>query len=260
MRKQKGFSLIELLIVVAIILIIAAIAIPNLLRARISANESSAASSIRTINTAEVSFYSTYPAQGYSTPGAAGLTALGPGAVTGCPAGGPLVTAACLIDWNLSQAATVPLAKSGYYFGLTSTSGGVPPYLSYTASGSAAAFNQTGVRAFCSNEDGVIHFLASQLAPRQLRGRPAPAGASCSKLVWRSTWGRVQAGEQRRNPLLLLFFCAPLPRASSATQPIIPPSTTLTEHPELVRSVNRSRFTFVISNLAQLYPPRVFCI
>src|SRR3984885_11218725 len=86
-RKQKGFSLIELLIVVQFFFIIAAIAIPNLLRARISANEASAASSVRTTNTGEVSFYSTYPTQGYST-GATGMGALGPGAVTGCPAGG----------------------------------------------------------------------------------------------------------------------------------------------------------------------------
>src|ERR1700744_5535791 len=89
-RTASGFSLIELLIVVAIILIIAAIAIPNLLRARISANEASAASSVRNISRAQVSYYATYPADGYAT----SLSALG-GPVTNCP---PVDTQACLID------------------------------------------------------------------------------------------------------------------------------------------------------------------
>src|SRR5438477_10460094 len=94
MRKQKGFSLIELLIVVAIILIIAAIAIPNLLRARIAANEASAVSSLRTINTAMVTYSTTYPDVGY----AATLAALGP-ADAPCTAG-PSKANACMVDFN----------------------------------------------------------------------------------------------------------------------------------------------------------------
>ena len=66
MKREKGFSLIELLIVVAIILIIAAIAIPNLLRAKISADEASAVASIKAINTAELSYQTAYPTTGYA--------------------------------------------------------------------------------------------------------------------------------------------------------------------------------------------------
>jgi prepilin-type N-terminal cleavage/methylation domain-containing protein len=144
MKKEKGFSLIELLIVVAIILIIAAIAIPNLMRARIAANESSGVASIRTINTAEVSYSTAFPSNGY----AAALANLG--GATPCT---PAVATGCLID-NVLAGGT----KSGYSFLATGANPINGINTTYAAGTAPVTYNQSGVRKFCSIEDGVIRY------------------------------------------------------------------------------------------------------
>lgn len=151
MRKQQhGFSLIELLIVVAIILIIAAIAIPNLMRARMAANESSAVASLRTINTAENTYQSTYPTIGF----APALTNLGGALGAACV---PSSTTACLLDSVLSNNGNpAGSGKSGYHFATGAGAVGAGLIIGYTIQATPMTLNQTGVRGFCSEEDAVV--------------------------------------------------------------------------------------------------------
>ncbi|HVZ60243.1 MAG TPA: type II secretion system protein [Terriglobales bacterium] len=137
MQKQAGFSLIEMLIVVAIILILTAIAIPNLLRSRIAANEASAVGSLRAINSAEITYQTTYPDLGFTS-----LSSLG---------------GAGLLDSVLAGG-----AKSGYSFALTSS--GSSPATGYTVTGRPSTPGTTGQRYFFTDQSGVIRQDASTVA------------------------------------------------------------------------------------------------
>ena len=159
-KKQKGFSLIELLIVVAIILIIAAIAIPNLLRSRMAANEASAVGSIRTMNTAAISYNSTY---GNGFP--ANITQIG---TTGT------VAVSCDNAELIDSVLTLKL-KSGYKFDILPGATAVaakPTGCSvagntdgYGAIASPASIGTTGQRSFCTDASGVIRYDPTGAVP-----------------------------------------------------------------------------------------------
>ena len=144
-KNTRGFSLIELLIVVAIILIIAAIAIPNLLRSRIAANQASAVGSLRTINTAQITYASTYNS-GY----AGALSYLGPPA-----SGNPTATTAGLLDSVLAGTANTSV-KSGYSFNYSPAAAVQGRIDTYEVTASPSTPGTTGSNFYFTDMSGVI--------------------------------------------------------------------------------------------------------
>jgi type IV pilus assembly protein PilA len=160
MRRTNGFSLIELLIVVAIILVIAAIAVPSFIRSRVTANESAAAAAVRTVNTAQITYNSTYPTVGF----ASSLSNLA-GSCTGTTI--PTTASACLIDSQLASG-----TRSGYTFTLGNATG--TPASSYTVIAAPVLQNYSGVRNFCSFADAVVRYSMTTITTCDATVSPLP--------------------------------------------------------------------------------------
>jgi len=143
MQRDKGFSLIELLIVVAIILIIAALAVPSFLRSKIAANESAAAAAVRIVTSAQISYSSAYPSVGFSS----SLASLG-----GTSCAPPTPASACIIDDALASG-----QRSGYNFVVANVSG--TPATGYNVLATPSAYNSSGVRNFCAYEDSMLRYI-----------------------------------------------------------------------------------------------------
>lgn len=148
MHRNKGFSLIELLIVVAIILIIAALAIPSFLRSKIAANESAAVAAVRIVTSAQISYSTAYPSVGFSS----SLAALG-----GTSCAPPDPTSACIIDAPLAAG-----QRSGYNFVLANVSG--TPAGGYNVIATPTSYNSSGIRNFCSYEDSILRYSFNSIA------------------------------------------------------------------------------------------------